>query len=291
MNTTKMGIGLYEPIYKDGQIIANDACSPYLHVSNKEYSHWREFKILVDMYAFKIPFMHQYCGLLSPKFSIKCRISVSAFLDFCSLQSEADVIFINPFPQLPYLSLNTWMHAEAFHPGITHVAQNLLNAADIGLVIDDQARHGPDVLSYSSFWCGNQSFWDEYVGGILCKLSQYIIKNPDCPAVIASLADTSHYDTTPYLPFITERLFTSFISKNKSIKSISYPLDPLEYCLDSYEKKLITNIKQKTIEADLKNIFSSSLVEEMRASCVLLAQHTDYYYKSYIHPHTGKLFP
>jgi hypothetical protein len=256
----------------------------------RRFSHWREFKILVDMYARKIPFMHQYCGLFSPKFSVKCKISIPAFLDFCLLHSDADVIFINPFPQLSYLSLNTWMHAEAFHPGITYVAQNLLDAADVGLVIDDQARHGPDVLAYSSFWCGNQSFWDEYVGRILCRLSKYIIEHPGCPAVIASLAETAHYDTSPYLPFITERLFTSFISKHTSLKCISYPLDPLEYCLDSYEKQLITNIKQKTVEADLKNTYSSSLVEEMRASCTLLAQHTNSYYKSNIHPHTGRFF-
>lgn len=285
-----LNIGIFESIYKSDQVVINDGFLPFVHKSNLEFSHWREFKIHTDMYSSKIHNNHDYCGLFSPKFSSKCKIKASQFIDFCISNQDSDVFFINPFPQLSYLSLNTWMHAEVFHSGITNVAINLIDAAGIDLSIDKQARHGADVLAYSSFWCGNQLFWEEYVGKVLLKLSKFIIKNPQNSAVKAALTETFHYDPNPYLPFITERLFTTFISQNKFIKYKSYPLDPYQYCLNDFEISLVRNMESKIMKADQKKDFSSSLIDEMSKNCKFLAAHAQHYYKSNIHPHTGKLF-
>lgn len=290
MRLPECDVAIYEPIYQIGQTVSDLRFSSYSHLGNERFSSWREFKIHVDMFRANSHRKHIFCGLFSPKFSMKCRIGSDIFLDFCEKNMDSDVVFINPFPQLSYISFNVWEHAEVFHPGIIEVARNLLKVAGVDLSISTDQRHGQEVLAYSSFWCGSEKFWDLYVGGVLNKLALFIEQNPDNPVVKAALSDTYHYDPAPYLPFITERLFTTFLSQELSVKYAGFPVNPLDYCLNDYERDVVLRIYDEVDSADANNNFDKELIDKMRSSLLGLVKYNNDFYKKNLHPHTGRCF-
>jgi hypothetical protein len=281
-------VGIYEPIYLDGQTINQNNFIPYPHTSNKEYAHWREFRIHVDMYRKRLFEKHVLTGLFSPKFELKTKITGAAFAEFCVENADADVVFINPFPHLAYISFNIWMQAETNHTGIVDVANRLLEDAGVNLTLDTEQRHDHSVLAYSSFWCGNAKFWEAYVGKILSPIASFIENNPEAPSVKAALQETFHTDPSPYLPFITERLFTTFISQEKTLRLRHYQLTPEHYCFNKHEIDFIIIHQQSVDKADKLNIHSQEMKQIMQNYCNKAIVDAKEYYKKNPHPHTGR---
>jgi len=285
--TTK-GIGIYEPIYLKSQSLSSESAIPYVHSSNKQFSRWREFRIHVEMYRSRLFKEHWLTGLFSPKFRLKTKITIEEFIRFCTDNCDSDVIFINPFPQLAYFSFNIWMQAEANHPGIVDVSRRLLLDAGVDLEINTTERHNNKILAYSSFWCGNSVFWNSYVGTVLNPLATFIEKNPDAASVTAAMKDTFHTDHAPYLPFITERLFTTFLAQSEGIRICNYPLDPVHYCFNKKEADLFWSMREQVDKSDMLRNYSASLKQSMKAICDLAVNDAKEYFKTHPHPHTGK---
>lgn len=251
-------IAIYEPLYKPGQSLNEPAFHP-LATENGTHAEWREFYILVDMYRRGLHRQQLFTRLMSPKFRLKTGITGFQFLDFVSTNSDADVCFVNAFAQLAYISFNVWMQGEAAHPGLTLRAQELLDASGIDLKIADVPRHGPAVLCYCNFWVGTEQFWDEYVGGILKPIAEFVERNPDHPTTQSVLEPTQHTDPTPFLPFIVERLFSSFLSDpSRVITSKGYPLDPPQSCFNDFEKNIVANRKEEIDAAESPGPLSRS---------------------------------
>ena len=240
------------------------------------------------MYRNRIFEKHTFTGLFSPKFELKTKITGQEFADFCVTNADADVVFINPFPQLAYMSFNIWMQAEANHSGIVDVANNLLNDAGVNLTIDTEQRHDHTVLAYSSFWCGNAKFWQTYVGQVLSPLANFIETNPDAQSVKSALKETFHTDPSPYLPFITERLFTTYIAQTNDLKITPYPLDPLDYCFNQHEIDLVSNSRQIIDKADNLKTYPESIKANMQFICDQSIIDAKEYFKNNAHPHTGR---
>ena len=285
---TLQDVGIYEPIYLDGQTISQNNFIAYPHTSNKLFAPWREFRIHVDMFRNRVFEKHAFTGLFSPKFELKTKITGPEFARFCSENADSDVIFINPFPHLAYMSYNIWMQAEANHAGIVDVANNLLKDAGVNLTIDTRQRHDNSVLSYSSFWCGNTRFWQAYVGQILNPLANFIENNPEAPSVKTALKETFHTDPSPYLPFITERLFTTYIAQQSNLKFHHYPLNPTDYCFNQQEIDLIASTKEIVDASDKSENNQESIRQSMQKICNQAIIDAKEYFKKNTHPHTGR---
>lgn len=286
----RQSVGIYEPIYINGQTINQASFLPYFHVSNKYYSRWREFRIHIEMYRSRFYERHLFTGLFSPKFELKTRIKGKDFIEFCMCNPDADVVLINPFPHLAYMSFNVWSHAEACHTGIVKIAQQLLSDASIKLVLDIDARHDSSVLSYSSFWCGTRSFWHSFVGEILNPLAIFLEANPNAPSVQNAMQETLHADPAPFLPFITERLFTTYISQKPDLTIASYPLNPYDYCLHEMELNRLKCIKDEVDIADKYQMYPPHLKVSIQDFLLqtFIPYHLDYN-KNNPHPHYGRI--
>lgn len=284
-------IAVFEPIYKQDQKLSESKFQAYAHTSNEQYKDWREFRLHVELYRKEIYSQYQLTGIFSPKFRLKTRLSGEEFVEFCEAHESADVIFVNPFPQMPYHSYNIWMQAEANHPGITHCAQNLLNAAGIDLDLSKQPRHNNKTLAYSSFWVGSQRFWKDYVGGVLDPLARFIDDSPDHPAVINALLETYHTDPTPYLPFITERLFTAYISVHPELNISSISLDPIEFCMSEGERDYVKKVREEIDTADSQSFFPQQIIDQMNQHCIDSVQTAKVHFQNNPHPHTGRTIP
>lgn len=284
-------IAIYEPLYMPGQALNEPSFRP-LTIENPIHAEWREFYILVDMYRRGLHRQQLFTGLMSPKFKLKTGITGSQFIDFVRENSDADVCFINPFAHLAYISFNVWMQGEAAHPGLIGRAQDLLDVSGVELRIADMPRHGPHLLCYGNFWVGTERFWNEYVGGILVPIAEFLEKNPDHSTSRSALDTTRHTDPGPFLPFIVERLFSSFLSRPpRDIAVRGYPTDPLQSCFNEFEKDIVTYRKDEIDAADHEGIFSDRLKRDMAFICGLWQAYTIAYYSDRPHPHTGSPLP
>lgn len=287
----KESISIYEPLYEPGQVLLNGAFIPY-PVIDRRNTEWREVVILVEMYRSGCHLRSAYTGLFSPKFPVKSHMTGETFIEFVRGQESADVYFINPFPQIRYWSYNVWMQGEYAHPGICEVAQNLVDACGIRLSIPDAPRHGPGVLAYSNFWVGSQEFWEQYVGGVLVPIAEFLEWFPHKRVSQDVMAKTSHTDSAPFLPFVVERLFSTFIAERPYIRSVAYKHSHDEVhtlCLNEYEKILFRRMKADVDMADCQGWFCHEIIERLDAACELWQQHSNDFYSVRPHPHTRKL--
>jgi hypothetical protein len=285
---------IYEPIYETEQLVSDQEFFP-LNVADNSYGFLRELKYLIFIYRNKLFEESDYTGLFSPKFKLKSRISGCEFVNFVKENNGFDVYFINPFPQMQFWSYNVWMQGEAAHPGIVQVAHSLLQEANIDLDLSNVPRNNQANLAYCNFWVGNQKFWNEYVGKILCPIWDLIIQHHRSPAVMAALHDTHHTAITSYVPFIIERLFSTYISSVLNTAALAYPISRIQilenYCLNDFEKNLVLEMEAVVNMADEKASFSAQLIKEMKEKTIEFERKTKDFYSNIPHPHTGKTFP
>jgi len=283
-------IAIYEPLYRPGQTLVEHAFKPLLITDNSR-SAWREFAILVDMYRRGLHRQHRFTGLFSPKFGLKTGLSGAQFISFVQANADAEVCFVNPFPQLAYISFNVWMQGENAHPGLTARAQALLDACGIAMRIAEQPRHGPDLLCYCNFWVGTEQFWEDYVGGVLVPIAEFLETHPHSTVSRDVLGETVHIPPSPFLPFIIERLFSSYLSLTRSPGiARGYPTDPLQFCLNDFERRLVTHNRDRIDAADAAGAFSNGVKKDMRFTCEIWQDFTLAYYSHRPHPHSGRSF-
>lgn len=281
---------IYEPLYHRDQKVS-DVALRALDWHENPLPDWREFAIFVDMYIKQYFRSARMTGLFSPKFSIKTGIPPIEFLDFARRHSDSDVCFINPFPQIPYFSFNVWMQGEVAHPGLTRRAQDLLASSKIDWNLEKVPRQSSDVVCYSNFWVGSPRFWKDYVGLVLVPIASFLKNNPQSPVARAVLEPTSHTDPAPYLPFIVERLFSTFLSLNAQISRTAWQFTRTEthsLCVNRYEKILFDSMYQHITDADKLNIFPDVIKDEMQVKCALWQEQFWTYFANHEHPHTGR---
>ena len=282
-------IAIYEPQYKPGQIISDNKLFP-LEVDNLQ-PYFREFKHLIKLYLTKKYLEADYTGLFSPKFSLKSKISAEEFILFVENNPGSDVYFINPFPQLRYISYNVWMQGEYAHPGITDIAQDLLDLAGVSIDLKSSPRNDERTLCYSNFWVASPNFWKKYFSEILEPIWQLIINNSTSSVIKSALELTNHTDPAPLLPFIIERLFSTYISINSDFKVKGFQLskgDILQnYCNNDLEKILVNCMASDVDAADLKQQYSKDLVDKFRLTNNIFQDYFFQYFSKNLHPHTG----
>ena len=288
-------LGIFEPLYAEGQTLQETAFQE-LKLHNNNHAQWREFRILLDFYKNKQHHNYDYSGVISPKFTLKTMISGQKLIDFINEAEEADIYIINAFPPLAYISYNVWMHGEVFHPGITRRAQDLLTACNIDINLYSLPRQNHSTLCYSNFWLGAPRFWQLYAEEILIPIENYLLNNPDSTISKGVLENTTHTDPAPFLPFIIERLLSTFITLRHDIKVVAYSQDhikSLTYCLNDFEREVVTGIGEVIDKADAEDNYPLLLKQTQEVYTRLYKHYFSEYYSTHPHPHTGytaKLF-
>lgn len=280
---------IFEPIYQAGQVLSEPAFSE-LKLPDNSHAAWREVRILVDFYRRGDHRRPGFTGIFSPKFGLKTKVSAENFLEFTSKRGEADVCIINAFPTLAYYSFNVWMQGELNHPGLIAVSQQLLDACGINWDLSATPRQSNAVLCYSNFWAGTEKFWDEYIGGVIEPIAAYLEANPAGEVTRAVMGDTWHTEAAPYLPFIVERLFSTFLSFRKELTVAAYPIADVDsYAMNDFELDVVSYMRPAIEEADASDDFPDSLRELQGLMCKLGVRYAQAYFAQNAHPHTGKL--
>lgn len=281
---------IYECIYQSGQQPSNSKVLPL--VIPNTHPERRELQAYVEAYRRGVHISPDKVGLFSPKFSEKTKISVERFLEFCSQHQNATVCHINPFPHNRYWSYNVWEQGESIHTGLIENSQALLDAVGISICLQSIPRHDAKLAAYCNFWIADQPFWEQYVGGILVPISNFLDTEPDHPASIGILRTTQHTQPAPLLPFMVERLYSTWISLQNGLNIAAYPFDLQNmldiYCKTDFKRLLVKQMHGMVDECDAQGHFPDPVRRRMSDMCALYSQHLFDYYEQRPHPHTGQ---
>jgi hypothetical protein len=274
---------VYEPLYAPGQRLSEPAFVPFSTANDRP--EWREFAIMLEMYRRGVHRNGGLTGLFSPKFGAKSGITGETFIEFAQSQATANVVMVDAQPQQAFMAYNVWQNGEIVHPGLLPRSQALLEAVGIDWQLAAQARHGPEILCYSNFWVADEAFWDSYVGGILLPIGQFIEAHPDAPVVRAIMEPTRHLTPALFLPFMTERLFTTYLALHPGWQAVPLQLDPRERCVSPIES-MIVDFTRSRIERASREGFGDDLIELLNFMMMVRREYHEIYFKSRTHPYT-----
>ncbi|GLS13886.1 MULTISPECIES: hypothetical protein [Hydrogenophaga] len=282
---------LFECLYQERQTVSEKSFTP-LRIHNR-HPERRELQAYVEAYRQGRHRAAEKTGLFSPKFALKTHLTVAQFRQFALQHADADICLVNPFPQLRYWSYNVWMQGEHAHPGLLSRAQALLDAVGLDIDLRSVPRHGAELLAYSNFWVATPAFWEAYIGGWLVPISDFLDRHPDHPAVVAILQGTDHTQAAPFLPFMVERLLSSWLSLHPDWRVAAYPIEASavreQYCLSRFERLLFDQMRDEVDRCDRNGHFPDETLWRMNGMCALYQQHCFDYYVHQPHPHTGQV--
>ena len=285
--STERRVLIHEPLWKPGQTLIEPCFTP-LRLPDNRQANWREFRIFVDFFRRGDHQGAELVGIFSPKFRLKSGLTGEEFLRFSSQQINADVCFVNVFPRMHYTSYNVWMQGEATHPGLTERAQDLLNAAGIGWDLATVPRHNQRTLCYGNFWVATPTFWEAFIGNVLDPIARFLEETPHAPAANAVLAPAKYMVEAPYLPFIIERLFSTFLSLNPQYQTAPYPLAAdaaMASCQNEFQRVSLRHLRAAVDDADANGRFDEELIKTQAVFGKLSVLYSDLYYQLHPHPH------
>jgi hypothetical protein len=218
-----MAVRIHQIFYADDQRAALDpAFIPYDNRANPR-PEWREYHVFRTEWLAGRCGVGDVTGFLSWKFGAKTGIAGRAFVEFIERNPGHDVYLVNPHRVEPRPFTGIWQQAEVHHPGITGLAQRILDA--VGVTVDLTTLSQPrEQILFCNYWAGTRRFWDEYMA--FCEPVHHQIReklNSADRAIAWSRADREI--DAPYVPFIMERLFSTFLALRPDLRYRSLDLE------------------------------------------------------------------
>ncbi len=223
-----MDIKIRQSYHKKEQVyLLDNSFIPMDNTTNRN-PELREYRFFLDHYNEGLHKEADYTGIVSWKFNQKTKTEGRVFIDFIKNNPGYHVYFINPYPHEVYLFKNVWLQGEACHPGLIEFVQSIMTRLNYDINLRGiETSH--DTALYCNFWVGNAYFWDEYM-----KFTQPIFRHlltnlsDEEKRFINQPADKARDSTATYLSFIMERLFSTLLVYNKTLKALAYPYPCLE---------------------------------------------------------------
>lgn len=284
----RRSVHIHEPQWRTGQSLAAPEFLP-LSLPDNNHADWRELRIFVDFWRRGDHRAAGMTGIFSPKFQLKSGISGECFLAFAREQSAADVCFINVFPSIPHYAYNVWQQGEGVHPGLIRRAQALLDAAGIGWDLSATPRHNHTNTCFGNFWVGTPCFWDGYVGNVLDPVARYLETLPGSDVARAVLEPAPYLVDAPYLPFIAERLFSTYLSRHAELAVVPMECSPQANAAvcTAFRRDVVDHLRERVDAADATGHFAPDLLREMAFASRMVGQYHNLYYQIHPHPHLG----
>ena len=217
-----MAVRIHQIYYDDAQRAALDpAFIPYDNRTNPR-PEWREYHV------FRTEWLAGRCGagdvtgFLSWKFGAKTGIAGRAFVEFVERHPGHDVYFVNPSRVEPRPFTGIWQQAEVHHPGIIGLAQRIFDRVGVAVDLATLVQPREQVL-FCNYWAGTRRFWDEYMA--FCEpVHRQILGGLDAADRAFAWSRADREIDAPYVPFIMERLFSTFLAVRPGIRSLGLDL-------------------------------------------------------------------
>jgi len=206
----------------------SENCVPYYNPSNSKSDLFLEYGVILKSYFDGFYKQGDLAGVLSWRFSQKARKSEKDFFDFIRQNPGYDVYFLNPFFEQVVMYDSVWKQGDKTnHPGLMEITDSIFEKVGYDFKTSEVTNSVADTL-YCNYWIGTPSFWEKYIE-FTKPIHDYIAENDQDHEIMGKLKSIApyHYPVT-YIPFIMERLFSTLLWKDKTIKSLGYQYTPLE---------------------------------------------------------------
>ncbi len=196
----------------------DDAFVPYTNLENPRPD-------LCEYHIFRSEFFQGNCnagltGFVSWKFFEKTGLTGKQFKEWIAKNPGYDVYFINPYP-MQKRRLNVWRQGNRRHPNISKIAQSLFSRCgrDVDLLSLSMAE---EHVAFCNYWVGTPSFWKKYINFCepICEIIEKEISKDSSSILLEQADEKSHLC---YIPYILERLFSTLLTLDSSIRSLSAP--------------------------------------------------------------------
>ena len=225
---------------------------------------------IADLYRENISFLHLWennnslfhdlTGILSWKFSDKMLISLADVHKWINENPGYNVYIFNPFPYNLIEFNNLWVEAEACHPDILSLAENLFSI--LKWPVELLGRPIPfQYTCYCNYWVADRFFWAAYMQ-FLAKVLNILNSNPAFNQKVKRT--TTYHEPTPFAPFLLERMFSIYLFLHRrKFKVLAY--DSLSWRVAQYEQRLRWYRKQNELLHEL-NQSMRELLEKQKYS-------------------------
>ena len=258
---------IFQNVYNDRVISQLDPSFLPVEGRHNARTETREVGLFLRMFHSGLYRCAPLTGMLSPSFNEKAKISGDQFLNFIRGNPGYNVYFINPFPQNAYFTYNVWFHGELCHPGLFALAEILFERAGYDTKHMYDSRDSHTTLLYSSYWVGDQHFWEGYMA-LITRLMKTL---GEMPRTLLnryySIADYKDWRTSEvlqvsYLPFIFERTFSTFLHIKPEIRAMAYPFTRGEILAHSYggdfESEIVQTFGDVVDEIDRRGEYTAA---------------------------------
>lgn len=211
-----MAVRIHQIFYDDAQQPSLDpAFIPYDNRVNPS-PEWREYHVFRTAWHAGLCGDGDVTGFVSWKFGAKTGLRGKQLVRFIQRHPGFDVYFAHPYRVEPQAFTNIWQQAEIHHPGILPLAQRIFDAVgiDVDLATLEQPR---EHVLFCNYWAATLGFWNRFMA--FCEpVHDHILRGLDeaDERLIWSRADREI--DAPYVPFIMERLLTTFLALNRSVR-------------------------------------------------------------------------
>ncbi|KTD53532.1 Rhamnan synthesis protein F [Legionella santicrucis] len=211
-------VAIYQIFYKKKQrYCLEDSFIPYDN-SDSFAPMLCEYGVFKKIFDASVHKQYGCVGAVSWKFKRKTTLSGNQFFDFIKSNPGYDVYFVNPFPR-ETIHHSVWTQGDLHHSEITALTQNILMQLkyDIDLF---SIKNDVSNTAYCNYWVGNELFWEKYMAFTL-PIYYYILY--ESPLYLRNTLLKKRADkkiNAPYFPFIFERLFSTLLVVDPSIKYI-----------------------------------------------------------------------
>lgn len=187
--------------------------------TNSSAPNEMEYRVFLDAYEARLPTKAKYTGFVSWKFRQKTKIQGHQFIEFIAANPGHDVYFINPFPS-ELVWKNVWLQGDSFHPGLLDFTQTLLDRLDYKIDLNS-LENLSNTAAYCNYWVGTQEFWDRYMA-FTQPLYRHIIDGLSASEREFFWKKADRKIEASYFPFLFERVFSTLLISDASIKSCEY---------------------------------------------------------------------
>lgn len=248
---------IHQIFYHESQKDSLDpAFIPYNN-EGRNYPYNFEYAVFFDLYKNVDWNETDLLGTVSWKFHQKTGLSGQQVLEHIKANPGYDVYFVNPFPEL-CIYRSVWDHGEEFHPRLKVITRQLFEACGYDTSLLEQETP-PNLTAYCNYWVGNRTFWDEYITYLKPIWERAHMDNGALGLELRKIADP--FIKAPYMPFVFERLFSTFLSQKRAhLKS-----SPLSINSDKLKKNpYLSLIHRKIVKiSNLESRSSISLSDKL----------------------------
>ena len=228
------GLSVFQIWYRDEQKpFLDDRMKPWDNRENLR-PEWCEYWIMRQAQQNMEKYFDELTGFFSWKYQEKLHLDYAQIEGFIRAYPQADCYIFSPAVFQAAFYRNVWNQAEAWHPGMTQIAQTLLVELGLHVDLENSVDHHLST-AYSNYWIASRPFWRAYFDFMervfaSVEAQKDRPENPFWQHEYGSAGGKGHVQTLPVIPYLVERLFSVFVKQHPEFKIVAweYPFDVLQ---------------------------------------------------------------